>query len=73
MTRRQISIPNEIDEYLDQKPNASGYIVQLVQDDMAKTSKAVTRDEVLKMIDERLNGKATEDTEVLLSINNFLG
>jgi hypothetical protein len=69
MMRRQISIPDEINKHLSKLPNASGYIAQLVEADLK--NKPVTRDEVLRIIDERLNGKTGEDQEVIESLKGF--
>jgi hypothetical protein len=49
--RRQISIPDEINKYLEKLPNASGYIVQLIESDV-NNNKPLTKAEVVKIIQE---------------------
>ena len=73
--RRGISIPAEINKYLNTMPNASNYIVQLVKADIEKLN-GFSKDEVIRLIKEHCSncsGKQTElDGQIEESVNSFL-
>lgn len=76
IVRRQISIPDDIDDYLASK-NASGYIVNLIRADM-ENNKPLTKEYIIKLIQEYTatnvirNSSNETDTEIQSSIGDFL-